>query len=244
MNVQLQKLVALQEIDFEIFEFQKMLKLFPTQIESALAELEGKKKCLNELSSLIESLQKKRNKLEQDVAAEDDHMAKTKTKLPNVKTNKEYTAILSEVATIKEKVSNWETEELEIMEELEIEEAKKPDLKEAFKVEEGSFAAYKAQKEKEISVTTKDMESTLANRKELFESIEPQWSGYYERVIKHRGDKAVVTLVDDTCQGCHHLTLPQLAIEVRTNEKIETCRHCDRILYHIPEPDTETVAQK
>ena len=57
MNVQLQKLVSLQEIDFEISEFQKMLKLFPTQIESALAELEAKKKDLNELSALIESLQ-------------------------------------------------------------------------------------------------------------------------------------------------------------------------------------------
>jgi len=244
MNVQLQKLVSLQEIDFEISEFQKMLKLFPTQIESALAELEAKKKDLNELSALIESLQKKRNKLEQDVAVENDHMAKTKTKLPAVKTNKEYTAILSEVEAIKEKVSDWETEELEIMEELEIEEAKKPALKEDFKVEEGAFAEYKGRKEKEISMTTKDMESALAKRKELFESIEPKWSGYYDRVVKLRGDKAVVTLVGDTCQGCHHLTLPQLAIEVRTNEKVETCRHCDRILYYITEPDTETVAQK
>ena len=136
MNFQLQKLVSLQEIDLEISELKKILKLLPEQIESGLIELEGKKKDLKELTALIDSLQKKRNKLEQDVAAENDHMAKTKTKLPAVKTNKEYTAILSEVEAIKEKVSNWETEELEIMEELEVEEAKEPGLKDAFKVEE------------------------------------------------------------------------------------------------------------
>lgn len=244
MNFQLQKLVSLQGIDLEISELKKMLKLFPEQIESALTELEGKKKELNELKALIDSLQKKRNKLEQDVAVENDHMAKTKTKLPAVKTNKEYTAILTEVEAIKEKVSNWETEELEIMEELELEEAKKPGLMETFKIEESAFAEYKAQKDKEIAATSKDLETALANRKEVFDLIESKWAVYYEKVVKLRGDKAVVTLSDDTCQGCHHQTLPQLAIEVRTNEKIETCRHCDRIMYSIAESDTETVAQK
>jgi predicted nucleic acid-binding Zn-ribbon protein len=70
--------------------------------------------------------------LEQDVAAEKDHMAKTKIKLPNVKTNKEYSAILAEVETIKNKISGWQTEELEILEELDLQEAKISAIKEAF----------------------------------------------------------------------------------------------------------------
>lgn len=244
MNIQLQKLISLQEIDFEISEINKMLALIPAQIASALAELDGKRKDLSEINALIESLKKKRNKLEQDVAAENDHMAKTKTKLPAVKTNKEYTAILSEVDAIKEKVSTWETEELEIMEELDIQEAKIPAIKEAFKVEEGVFTEYKGQKDKEYAQTTGDLEAAQARRQAVFVEIEPKLAAYYERVAKLRGDNAVVSLSKDTCQGCHAQILPQLAIDVRTNEKVEFCHHCDRILYSIPESDTETVAQK
>ena len=244
MNFQLQKLVSLQEIDFEISELNKLLRLIPEQIASGLSELEGKKKDFNELNALIESLKKKRNQLEQEVAAENDHMAKTKMKLPAVKTNKEYSAILAEVDAIKEKVSKWETEELEIMEELDIQEAKIPAIKDAFKVEEGVFAEYKIQKDKEIAQAKRDLEIALANRKKVIGEIESKWAGYYEKVIKLRGDKAVVMLTDDSCQGCHHQVLPQQAIEIRSNEKIESCHHCSRILYSIAESDTETVAQK
>jgi len=244
MNIQLQKLVSLQEIDNEITEIKKLLKTLPEQIASSLAELEGKKKDFNEISALIDSLQKKRNKLEQDVAAENDHMAKTKIKLPNVKTNKEYSAILAEVENIKVKISEWETAELEILEELDVQEAKIPAIKEAFKVEEGKFADYKGQKEKEIDLTTKDLESAQARRKVLLSEVDSKWAAYYERVLERNEYKAVVTLSGDTCQGCFHLILPQQAIEVRTNEKVETCHHCSRILYSIPESDTETVAQK
>jgi predicted nucleic acid-binding Zn-ribbon protein len=244
MNIQLQKLVSLQEIDNEITEIKKMLKVFPEQIAAGLVELEGKKKDFNEISELIDSLQKKRNALEQEVSAENDHMAKTKTKLPHVKTNKEYSAILSEVETIKEKVSKWETEELEILEELDVHEAKIPAIKEAFKIEEGVFAEYKGQKDKEIAQTTKDLESAQARRNELLIEVDSKWATYYQRILEKNDFKAVVTLSGDTCQGCFHLILPQQAIEVRTNEKVETCYHCSRILYSIPESDTETVAQK
>ena len=244
MNIQLQKLVSLQEIDNEITELKKLLKVFPEQIAAGLAELEGKKKDFNEISALIDSLQKKRSKLEQDVAAENDHMAKTKIKLPNVKTNKEYSAILAEVETIKEKISAWETEELEILEELDVQEAKIPAIKEAFKVEEGKFAEYKGQKEKEIEQTKKDLEAAQARRKDLLSEVDSKWASHYERVLERSEYKAVVTLSGDTCQGCFHLILPQQAIEVRTNEKVEICHHCSRILYSIPESDTETVAQK
>ena len=64
MNIQLQKLVSLQEIDNEITEIKKMLKIFPEQIATGLAELEGKKKDFNEISALIDSLQKKRSSLD------------------------------------------------------------------------------------------------------------------------------------------------------------------------------------
>lgn len=244
MNPQLEKLISLQEIDLEISVLKKLQELIPKQIESGQADLEGKKKDLNELKALIDSLQKKRNQFEQDVNAESDHLAKTKTKLPAVKTNKEYSALLSEIDAVKQKISDWENQELEVMEELELQEAKIPGLQENFKKEEEEFSAYKSKKEGELERTKKDMEIERARRKENFDSIETKWAKLYEKIIKMRGDKAVVALIGDNCQGCHHKVLPQQGIEVRGSENIETCHHCSRILYAAAEPKTEDVAPK
>ncbi len=244
MNPQLEKLISLQEIDLEISVLKRLQELIPKQIESGQADLEGKKKDLNDLKGLIDSLQKKRNQFEQDVKAESDHLAKTKTKLPAVKTNKEYSAPLSEIEAVKQKISDWENQELEVMEELEMQEAKIPGLQENFKKEEEEFAAYKSKKEGELERAQKDMEIAQARRKEIFDSIETKWAQRYEKVLKLRGDKAVVTLSEETCQGCHHQVLPQQGIEVRGSENIETCHHCNRILYAVAEPKTEDVAPK
>ena len=119
-KLQLQQLVDLQKMDDEISECRKILHDIPRQLDSARAELEEKKIILKVVMDEIETLQKERKNLEQEVQSENDHMAKAKIKLPAVKTNKEYTAILTEVDAIKEKVSKIEDKELEVMEVLEI----------------------------------------------------------------------------------------------------------------------------
>ena len=100
-KLQLQQLVDLQKMDDEISECRKILDDIPRQLDSARGELEEKKSILKVVMDEIETLQKESKSLEQEVQSENDHMAKAKIKLPAVKTNKEYTAILTEVDAIK-----------------------------------------------------------------------------------------------------------------------------------------------
>ena len=118
-KLQLQQLIVLQSLDDEIAEHKKLLADIPLQIDAGCTELEEKKKILSNAKEELDALQKERKDLELAVQGENDHMAKAKTKLPAVKTNREYTAILSEVEAIKVKVSGLEDKELEIMEILE-----------------------------------------------------------------------------------------------------------------------------
>ncbi len=135
-QAQLKHLVELQKKDNEINDFKKCLEIIPGQIASGQKDLEGKKGKLNALREEIDSLKKQRSQLEQDARAEADHMAKTKTKLPTVKTNKEYTAILHETDAIKAKITEIEDKELEIMELLDVKEQEIPGLEAEFKGEE------------------------------------------------------------------------------------------------------------
>ena len=93
-QIQLKALVELQKKDDEINDLKKSLEIIPGQLAAGQQELESTMGELNTLQAEIDSLKKQRSQLEQDAEAEADHMAKTKIKLPTVKTNKEYTAIL------------------------------------------------------------------------------------------------------------------------------------------------------
>ena len=97
MNPQLQRLIELQITDNEIAELKQSKATIPQQIESGKASLKEKQNQLKKAEDAFMELQTERKDLEMDVATENDHIVKTKTKLPSVKTNKEYSAILAEV---------------------------------------------------------------------------------------------------------------------------------------------------
>ena len=239
-QAQLKHLVELQKKDNEINDLKKSLEIIPGQIASGQKELEEKRGTMNALQAEIDSLKKQRNQLEQDAKTEADHMAKTKTKLPTVKTNKEYTAILHETDAIKAKITEIEDKELEIMELLDVKEQEIPGLEAEFKGEEDQFRQYKQQKEAAQARAQKELEVAEAQRAGLVKDIDPKFVAHYNRILKARENLAVVMIVGDTCQGCHQNLQPQVALEVRTGMKVHQCQSCDRFLCFIPEPEPQT----
>ena len=142
VNIQLEKLVALQKLDNGVKDLKNSLGIIPKQIADAQKELESKKSRLTRLQDEIKDLQKQRNQCEQDVKAQNDHMIKIQQKLPSVKTNKEYTAILAEVEAVKVSIGEIEEKELGIMETLDKKEAEIPEAKSEYEGYQKEFDKY------------------------------------------------------------------------------------------------------
>ena len=241
-KLQLQQLILLQKLDDEIVEHRNQLADIPVQIDSEFKELEDKKKILSIAKEEIDTLQKNRKAIESEVQGENDHMAKAKTKLPAVKTNKEYTAILSEVDAIKKKVEGLEDKELEIMEVLEEKQKGLPAIEKKCKEEDSHFQEYKTKKADELDRVTKEMNPLLAKRETVKSQIDTVIFQRYEKVAKSRGGKAVVSLQENICQGCFQQILPQMVINVKVGESIHQCSSCLCFLYW--EEVSETVMPK
>ena len=241
MNIQLQRLLALQELDHRIRELKETLALIPGQVEQEKKVLEGKKGRLNALQEDIQKLQKQRNQMEQEVKAENDRLIKTQQKLPAVKTNQEYRALLTEIDTIKESISGIEDQELEILEVLEEKEAEVPEARREFEGFQKEFAEYQSRKEAEQARVRQELEEAGRKRESLVAEIDPKLFGQYEKVLKRKGDSALAQIKGDTCQGCYQQIQPQIALEVRTGGKtIHVCQFCQRFLYPVAEPTEET----
>ena len=239
-KLQLQQLIVLQSLDDEIAEHKKLLADIPLQIDTGCTELEEKKKILSNAKEELDALQKERKDLELAVQGENDHMAKAKTKLPAVKTNREYTAILSEVEAIKVKVSGLEDKELEIMEILEEKQKEVPGIEKRCNEENARFQEYKAKKDAELDRIKQELGVLVAKRENVSGQLDRVIMQRYEKVAGSRDGRAVVMLQGSICQGCFQQILPQMVIDVKIGESIQQCSNCIRFLYWEEVPEAAT----
>ena len=239
-KLQLQQLIVLQSLDDEIADHRKLLADIPLQIDVRCAELKEKEKILSNAKEELDALQKKNKDFELEVQGENDHMAKAKTKLPAVKTNREYTAILSEVEAIKEKVSGLEDKELEIMEILEEKQKEVPGIEKKCNEEDARFQEYKAKKDTELDRIKQELGVLVAKRENVSGQLDRVIMQRYEKVAGSRDGRAVVMLQGSICQGCFQQILPQMVIDVKIGESIQQCSNCIRFLYWEEVPEAAT----
>ncbi len=228
---QLELLISLQEIDKEIKKLNQLKEKIPEEIERERQIFEKINSEINQLNEKIEQAKKERRSKELETQSVTDLINNTKGKLPNVKTNKEYSAVLQEIENSKSKIDSLEEEEIKLMENIE-EYQKEYEWKLKEKEEEEKFFfEIKKRKEEELEDVNNRLEKELHYKNDLAVKIESKWFKYYEKVMNARNGLAVVTIEKDTCCGCYRSLRPQLSIEIRQNDSIITCPYCSRFLF-------------
>ena len=179
----------------------------------------------------IESLEKERRQKERNLNTEQEKIKRAEGRMFEVKTNKEYQALLSEVEAIKETTSREEEEVLQILEE--IDEVKKDLLK---REKEVTTTLEKIEREKKKIQEKMDQGDGLwkeqkERREVLSKQLESALFKLYNTLKEKRQGVGVVHVKDETCQGCFVNIPPQMFIEVQKNNALIRCPNCNRILY-------------
>lgn len=228
---QLEFLIGLQEIDKEIKRLNQLKEKIPEEIERERQIFEKTNSEIDQLNEKIEQTKKERRSKELETQTVTDLLSNAKTKLPNVKTNKEYSAVLQETENLKNKIVSLEEEEIKLMENIEeCQKDHKRKLKEK-EEEEKKYLEIKKRKEEELEDLNKHLGKELQHKNELAAKIESKQLKYYEKVMNARNGLAVVPIEKDTCCGCHRSLRLQLSIEIRQNDSIITCPYCSRFLF-------------
>lgn len=231
MNKQLELLINLQNVDFEIEGLNDRLEKIPVEINHLYSICKGITDEINHIKKEIESHNKERREKERVVEIENDHLSKVKAKLPLVKTNEEYSAILKEIDGVKEKIKKLEDEDLALMELIEEKGRIQKEREIILKEEENKFQKDKTEKENEMEKLKNLAKERQMQRESISSPIDKKVFQDYAKVFKNRGGMAVVKFSEGICQGCFLGLPPQLASEIRKNEEIIKCPHCQRILY-------------
>ncbi len=231
MYDQLPIILQLQEIDGEIDKLESEKKKIPIELQALGVELTRHRERFQLESDKLEELKRERRSKERQLSVQQDKLEQYKSQRLSVRTNKEYTALESEIAELEGSNSAIEDEILELM--ISIDEAT-DELEGAKNELDAQEDRFKRRREKLLS-DSRDLDGQIAQWNEkrggFLERIGPVLMRKYDNWRKRRGSSLVAVIRGQSCGGCHLTLPPQLIIEVRKKREIYTCNSCGRILY-------------
>lgn len=229
---QVKKFVEIQKLDSEIYECKVQLQEKPARVEELKKEFEIKKAHLHELEDQLKKIQVKRKDIEVDLKSKEDGMGKANAQLGEIKTNKEYTAKLSEIESLKADKSILEEKILLSYEDSDklVAEIEKEKVKVA--QEEKQYLAKKTEVDNEIKVIQDRIQVLDGQRKQIVPNLDRNIYPVYERLVNHREGVAIVPVIQgSSCGGCF-MNVPQQTINaLKIGAGLTQCEFCTRILY-------------
>ncbi len=231
MNTDLTRLIRLQQLETTADTARRRIADHPALIQALDARLQSARDLLAGVKARLTAAADKRRAEEKDVAAVQTRLAKYKDQLLEVKTNREYTAMLHEIEAAQNDIRVREDRILEIMVESDELNAALKTAEAGLKTAEKEISAERAALETEMSTLQTEIDRAGVERQTLAAEIDRGALSTFEQVAKSRKGVAVAEARNGTCTICHVRLRPQVFNEVRRNASIIQCDSCRRILY-------------
>ena len=231
MNTQLQNMIGFQQIDLKIRQLQERTHEIPESIEELNGTLAENRKELEAAEALLGEENSRRRGLELEVEALRETLSKYRSQLMEVKTNKEYEAMLQEITTAEGEIAKKEDRILEGMMVIEEKEQFTEKGRREFQQKEKEVLQKCSELEKFASEAQAQIDDLQQEKGQLRGQIPEELIQQYERIAIVRNGVALAEVKDQSCQGCHVRLRPQFFAEVKTNQEMMTCENCNRFLY-------------
>jgi predicted nucleic acid-binding Zn-ribbon protein len=229
----LQSLIEIQELDLTAERLRRRIGDLPAAqaaLDERLAMLAAAVTAVKERMGVSQAA---RREIEKDLAVVQGRLSKFKDQLMEVKTNKEYHAMQTEIGTAEQQVRLQEDRLLDRMEEAEIHAAELKAAESALKAGQAEGARERQQLDAERGVDEKELERLTAERTRLAAGVSAQALSIFEHVSRHRKGLAMSEAKDGHCTQCHVRLRPQVYNDVRRNDGLIQCESCSRILYYV-----------
>jgi hypothetical protein len=229
---QLDSLVQLSQLDGEIAVLRKQLDRIPKAVAAKREEFRSAETALEAAREDLNGMQKEHRQAEGSLDGHLEKMRKLNDQTSLVKTNKEYQTLLGEIDNLKKEQNSHEERILELMEKAGEVEKNIKAVEEEVVREKAAFEKEEAKLLAEGEVLKKELATREGAREELLPGINREHVETYNRVKSLRGD-AVAEVREELCLGCRVSVPPQKYADVIMKEAIQTCSHCQRILYSV-----------
>lgn len=228
---QLQVLKALQELDRERRQLLQQRQQLNEEEGRLQGDVDRVQAMVDSLAGSIAAGQEERRELLGKLEHERGLAARAEARLPQIKTQREYLAVLKEVDAAKKQIK--ELGDLVAAKDRELE-ALTADKGE----KDAELAALSEQttaRRDEINAAAAGLDAGLADhgrqRDDLTGRLPVALRKRYDMLLERRNGLAVVEARDGACLGCHMHLPPQLFNRLYVAQEVQSCPHCSRLLY-------------
>ncbi len=234
MNEHITQLVDLQAIDLQIDQIDSAVKSEQNRLDDRISALAERENTINELQEKMASHVKERRILEDEVSDKMNHVRERQSKMMQVQTGREQTALLKEIEDAKKSVKENEEKIISLMEEIEKLDAQVGEERNLLKGEKQLVAEETEKVGTNIAKINKGKKSKDTGRKRQAKQIKENTLRKYNTLRDRRNGLAVVNVVDGVCQGCFMAIPPQQFNMLLKGDMMFDCPTCQRIMYYVP----------
>lgn len=231
METTIKNLISLQNCDIQIKIIAKKIEDAPARLKGLSEDLAILEKQIDEEMAKFDSIKLEKRKIEKDIEEIDSKMAKSKNKLANIKSNKEYTAALKEIDDLGRDKNRLEETALELLEQIESMNVKSTEYKE-------NKDQYRKKHEEDQKALNLELEGLIGDlkkfediRTDICKRIDETLLRQYDSIKNHKDGVGVSAVIKGICQACYMGIPPQKFNELMRGDKLMNCPHCMRIIY-------------
>lgn len=228
----IQYLIHIVKKDLEIAEKKKLVENVPGRIRAIDRELKKMDDELGETQHVLERIDQEKRHLEIDLKTQQDALKKKQDEQRQVKTNKEFQALITEIGFISKQIDREEERMLAVLDEGEARRREIKALTDRIGAQKHVLVAEKEKLLQETKVTEDSLKILDDEKVRILPHLSPDVRRMYNRILVAKGDSGVANLIGDICYGCYSRVPPQTAVEVRKNDQIINCEVCGRILVY------------
>lgn len=231
MREHMEKLAVLQTLDIKIRGMQREKDEIPTRLAALEGEFKKEEEKVQGQKAELDRLLKDRRHKEKELEEEVERVKKAEARVFEIKTNKEYQAVLKEIEGAKKLNRQREEEILGILERFE-------ELQKVARQGEKELEAKRKDYQRQLSELQQraaqfeqKMAAEVKERDERQKGIPPDLLSKYRMLLEKRQGIAVAPVSNGVCQACHMNLRPQLYIELQKQQALILCPNCSRILF-------------
>lgn len=223
-------------------EISETRRKIPERLQAAELPLRDATQILNDTTAAVEVAVKERRSHEKDLEAHEAQTDKMKSRLSELKTNKEYQAHLFEIELANKKRGDFEEKILICMEKIDQLQRTARETQEKVKALETGFVQEKKLLDEQERTLAAELAQVEARRQEVSARVEKSLLERYNQIKAARKDQPLAAVRGGICSGCRLQIPPQLIAEVKRSEDLHVCPYCRRMLYWEGEPVVEAPA--
>ncbi len=228
---QMYVLCKIQDIESRRRELLHKIEDIPTKIASIEDQIAQFYDDLEAEEKLLVSLEQKYREAENTLDFLDSSISKGKSKITQVKNNKEYRSSLKEIDVLGKKREDLEDSMLKCLEDIE-------DIKMSISKKMKLLAVHKEKLTSEKNAILNEESEVRASRYNLGEkvknarkSIDPEMLLIFDNLAKRVKNRPASQVLNSICLGCNMRIPYQMLIKLQKFSELNFCPHCGRIIY-------------